>query len=300
MSMVQPFHDRDGVIWFDGKMVPWRDAKLHVLTHGLHYAGAVFEGLKAYNGKIFKLREHTERFFRSAELLDYSIPYTMDEIDTACKATITDNKLSNAYLRPVAWRGTEMMAIGGKGTTIHVAIASWESSPYYGEEIRTRGLKMHISRWARPAPNTIPCAAKASGLYMICTMSKQEAEAEGLDDALMLDYRGLIAEATGANFFMFLNKGTELHTPSPECFLNGITRLTVMELAKQAGYKVVERHIKPEELADAEEVFLTGTAYEIMPVGQIGDYKYPVGANTKKLMDAYSKAVGREVKAAAA
>ncbi len=284
-----PFDDRDGFIWFNGKMVEWRDAKVHVLTHGLHYGSCVFEGVRVYGGKIFKLREHTERLINSGKLLGFDIPYTVAELEAAQLETIKKQGVENGYIRPVAWRGSEMMAISAQATKIHVAIASWQWPSYFSKEARERGLRLQISRWARPAPNTAPTASKAAGLYMICTISKHAAEKDGFDDALMLDYRGLLAEATGANMFLVMDG--KIHTPTPDCFLDGITRRTVIELAKKRGIEIIERHIKPEELANAQEVFLTGTAAEVTPVGQIGEQKFIVGAVTKQLMADYSAAV---------
>jgi len=284
-----PFDDRDGFIWYDGKMVPWRDAKVHVLSHGLHYGSCVFEGERAYNGKIFKSRAHSERLHKSAELLEFKIPYSVDEIEKAKQEVLAKSGLKDAYLRPVAWRGSEMMAISAQQTKIHVAIAAWEWPSYFGKEAKEKGLKLQMAKWARPAPNTAPTASKAAGLYMICTMSKHAAEKDGFNDALMLDYRGYIAEATGANLFFVMNG--ELHTPTPDCFLDGITRRTVMDLARANGIKVVERHIKPEELKNVSEAFLTGTAAEVTPIGQIGDQTFAVGPVTKKLMDVYTQAV---------
>ena len=286
---ILPFDDRDGWIWFDGRVVPWRDAKVHVLTHGLHYGSCVFEGERAYNGKIFKDREHSERLHQSAKLIGFDIPYSVDELMAAKKAVLAKQNITNGYLRPVAWRGSEMMAISAQATTIHVAIAAWEWPSYFSPELREKGLSLQISTWARPAPNTAPTASKAAGLYMICTMSKHAAEKDGFNDALMLDYRGYIAEATGANLFFVFNG--ELHTPTPDCFLDGITRRTVMELARKAGITVVERHIKPEEMANATEMFLTGTAAEITPVGRVNDIVIPVGDVTRKLMGLYTDAV---------
>ena len=286
---ILPFDDRDGWIWFDGRVVPWRDAKVHVLTHGLHYGSCVFEGERAYNGKIFKDREHSERLHQSAKLIGFDIPYSVDELMAAKKAVLAKQNITNGYLRPVAWRGSEMMAISAQATTIHVAIAAWEWPSYFSPELREKGLGLQISSWARPAPNTAPTASKAAGLYMICTMSKHAAEKDGFNDALMLDYRGYIAEATGANLFFVFNG--ELHTPTPDCFLDGITRRTVMELARKAGITVVERHIKPEEIANATEMFLTGTAAEITPVGRVNDIVIPVGDVTRKLMGLYTDAV---------
>lgn len=296
MSLI-PFDDRDGFIWYDGKMVPWRDAKVHVLTHGLHYGSCVFEGVRAYDGNIFKLREHTVRLHKSAELLGFAIPYSVEELEKAQVEILAKQKITNGYLRPVAWRGSEMMAISAQQTKIHVAIAAWEWPSYFGKEAREKGLKLQMAKWARPAPNTAPTASKAAGLYMICTMSKHAAEAEGFHDALMLDYRGYIAEATGANLFFMFNG--EVHTPTPDCFLNGITRLTVMDLARARGLKVVERHIKPEELKNVQECFLTGSAAEVTPIGQIGSQTFPVGPITKQLMDDYTALVRTPQKMAA-
>lgn len=288
-ASIIPFDDRDGLIWQDGKLVPWRDAKVHVLTHGLHYASCVFEGERVYDGKIFKLHEHSERLIKSAELLGFTLPYSVQELNDATMETVKANNVENGYVRPVAWRGSEMMAISAQQTKIHVAIASWTWAKYFSKEAFERGLKLKTSTWRRPAPDTAPTASKAAGLYMICTMSKHAAEREGFDDALMLDYRGYIAEATGANIFLIM--GGELHTPTPDCILNGITRQTVMGLARDRQIKVVERHIKPEELANTQEVFLTGTAAELTPVGSIDDHQFTVGPVTKLLMDDYSKAV---------
>lgn len=284
-----PFDDRDGFIWFNGSMVPWRDAKVHVLTHGLHYGSCVFEGERAYNGKIFKDREHSERLHRSAQLLGFEIPYSVDALMKAKREVLDKQNITNGYLRPVAWRGSEMMAISAQQTKIHVAIAAWEWPSYFGNEAREKGLKLQIASWKRPAPDTAPTASKAAGLYMICTISKHAAEKDGFNDALMLDYRGYIAEATGANLFFIFNG--ELHTPTPDCFLNGITRLTVMDLARKRGIKVVERHIKPEEIAQASETFLTGTAAEVTPIGKIGDKEFTVGPITKQLMEDYTALV---------
>ncbi len=286
---ILPFDDRDGWIWFNGEMRPWRDAKVHVLTHGLHYGSCVFEGERAYNGKIFKDREHSERLHQSAKLIGFDIPYSVDELMAAKKAVLAKQNITNGYLRPVAWRGSEMMAISAQATKIHVAIAAWEWPSYFSPELREKGLGLQIATWARPAPNTAPTASKAAGLYMICTMSKHAAEKDGFNDALMLDYRGYIAEATGANLFFVFNG--ELHTPTPDCFLDGITRRTVMDLARKAGITVVERHIKPEEIKNASEMFLTGTAAEITPVGRVNDHVIPVGDITRKLMGLYTDMV---------
>lgn len=284
-----PFDDRDGFIWMDGKMLPWRDARVHVLTHGLHYGSCVFEGERAYEGKIFKSREHSQRLHTSAELLGFAIPYSVDELEQVKKNVLKKQNLTNAYLRPVAWRGSEMMAISAQATTIHVAVAAWEWPSYFTGEAKEKGLKLQMSKWTRPAPNMAPTASKAAGLYMICTLSKHAAEKDGFNDALMLDYRGYIAEATGANLFFIMNG--ELHTPTADCFLDGITRRTVMDLARSLGITVVERHIRPEELKNVSESFLTGTAAEVTPIGKIGEQEFPVGPVTKKLMAAYGELV---------
>jgi branched-chain amino acid aminotransferase len=284
-----PFDDRDGWIWFDGKMVPWREAKTHVLTHGLHYGSCVFEGERAYEGKIFKSREHSERLHKSAELLGFKIPYSVDQLEKAKQEVLAKQNIRNGYFRPVAWRGSEMMAISAQQTKIHVAIAAWEWPSYFAKDAKERGLKLQKSNWVRPAPNMAPTASKAAGLYMICTLSKHAAEQAGFDDALMLDYRGFIAEATGANLFFVIDGA--IHTPTADCFLDGITRRTVMELARKNGIKVIERHIKPEEINQASEVFLTGTAAEVTPIGQIGDQHFNVGRATQTLMETYGKHV---------
>lgn len=295
MAFDQPFDDRPGRIWYDGEMVPWKDATLHVLSHALHYASAVFEGERVYDGRIFKLREHTERLFHSAERLDIVIPYTVAEIDEACKAVVADLGIKDGYVRPIAWRGSELMGVSAQATRIHVAVAVWEWPAYFTPEARMEGIRMQWSKWKRPDPATIPADTKATGLYMICTLSKHAAEAAGFNDALMLDYRGYIAEATGANIFLVID-GT-LHTPTPDCFLDGITRRTVIALAKKRGYEIIERHIKPEELADASEVFLTGSAVEVTPVKEIGDYTFTPGEITRTLLEDYDKEVRLEVPA---
>jgi branched-chain amino acid aminotransferase len=284
-----PFDDRDGFIWYNGKILPWRDAKVHVLNHGLHYASSVFEGERVYNGKVFKLNEHSARLHRSAELLGFTVPVSVEELDRLTNDIIAKNNVVNGYVRPFAWRGSEMMAISAQSTKIHVAIAAWSWPSYFSAAAKERGLRLQISNWVRPAPNMAPTASKAAGLYMICTLSKHAAEQAGFEDALMLDYRGYIAEATGANVFLVMNG--ELHTPTPDCFLNGITRLTIIDLAKAHGIKVVERHIKPEELANAQEVFICGTAAELTPIGSIDKYEFTVGAVTKQLMQDYSDLV---------
>ncbi|MEE8280527.1 MAG: branched-chain amino acid aminotransferase [Alphaproteobacteria bacterium] len=284
-----PFDDRDGVIWYDGALVPWREAKLHVLSHGLHYASGVFEGERVYGGRIFKLTEHTRRLFHSAEALGCEIPSTVAELDQATREVVAAQNIVNGYVRPVAWRGSEMMAVSAQQTKIHLAIAAWEWPPYFGDEARLRGIRLKTAKWRRPAPDTAPTDCKAAGLYMICTLSKHAAEAEGYDDALMLDWRGRVAEATGAN--IFLVQDGALHTPTPDCFLDGITRRTVIELAKKRGIEVVERAIMPEDLAEADEVFLTGTAAEVTPVGEIDAHHFQVGPITRFMIEDYDEIV---------
>jgi branched-chain amino acid aminotransferase len=292
MSLV-PFDDRDGWIWLDGQFVAWRDAKVHVLTHGLHYASSVFEGERMYGGEIFKLTEHTERLFKSAEILDFKIPYTVEQIDEACKATAAKNGLTDCYVRPIAWRGSEMIGVSAQQTKIHVAIAVWDWPSYFDPATKAKGIRLTWARYDRPAPNTIPTAAKAAGLYMICTISKHAAEKEGYADAMMVDYRGYIAEATGANVF-FVKDGV-LHTPTPDCILNGITRQTVIQLAKERGVQVVERHIEKSELATFTECFIVGTAAEVTPVAEIGDFTFKPGTLSLSLMDDYARLVRREL-----
>lgn len=286
-----PFDDRDGHIWYNGKLVPWRDAQVHVLNHGLHYASCVFEGERVYNGKVFKLREHSERLIESGRILGFDVPFTVEELDAATMEAVKANNITDGYVRPVAWRGSEMMAVSAQSTTINVAIACWPWPSYFSPEARLAGIRLKVSPWKRPAPDTAPTQSKAAGLYMICTLSKHDAEAEGFDDALMLDYRGQIAEATGANIFLVMDG--KLHTPTPDCFLDGITRRTVIDLAKRRGYEVIERAIMPEELANAQEVFLTGTAAEVTPVRQIGDYTFTPADVCKTLIEDYDKEVGR-------
>src|SRR5690242_3488720 len=283
-----PFDDRDGTIWFDGKLVPWRDAKIHVLTHALHYASCVFEGERVYGGKVFHLDEHSERLINSAKLLGFEIPVDLKAINDATNAVVKANNIVDGYVRPVAWRGAEQMGVAAQQTKIHMAIATWEWPAYFSPEARLKGIRMTISKWARPAPNTAPTASKAAGLYMICTLSKHAAEAEGYEDALMLDWRGQIAEATGANVFLAING--ELHTPTPDCFLDGITRRTVMGLARARQIKVVERAIMPDELGKAQEVFLTGTAAEVTPVREVGPYKFTPGRICKQMIEDFEKA----------
>ena len=284
-----PFDKREGVIWYNGELVPWENANLHILSHGLHYASSVFEGERAYNGKIFKLQEHTDRLIYSAKTLGMEIPYSADEINQACIQTLEKQGFKDAYIRPVAWRGSEMMAISAQQTTINLAIAVWQWPSYFDPAEKLKGIRLDISDWRRPDPQTAPCHAKAAGLYMICTMSKHAAEAKGYTDALMLDWRGQVAEATGANVF-FIKDG-ELHTPTPDCFLNGITRQTVIALAKRRQIKINERVIMPDEMADMEQCFLVGTAAEVTPVSEIGPYKFTVGDITKTLLSDYEAEV---------
>ena len=279
----------DGKIWFDGKLVPWADAKVHVLTHGLHYGSCVFEGVRAYGGEIFKLEEHTARLHASAKMLDFEIPFSEDEINEACREVMRVQKLTDAYFRPVAWRGSEMMGVSAQQNTIHLAIAAWQWPSYFDPAERLKGIRLDISDWRRPDPATAPCMAKAAGLYMICTLSKHKAEKRGYADAMMYDWRGLVAECTGANMF-FIQDG-KIHTPIADCFLDGITRRTVIDLAKRRGYEVIERRIKPEELDGFEQCFITGTAAEVTPVSEIGPHRFTVGEMTKTLMQDYSDEV---------
>jgi branched-chain amino acid aminotransferase len=291
-----PMDDRDGWIWMDGQFTPWRDARVHVLTHGLHYASAVFEGERMYGGEIFKLTEHTERLFKSAEILDFSIPFTVAQIDEACKATCARNNLTDCYIRPIAWRGSESISVSAQSTTIHVAIAVWEWPSYFKPEEKAKGIRLTWAKYKRPSPETEPTASKAAGLYMICTLSKHAAERDGFADAMMLDWRGYVAEATGANVF-FVKDGV-IHTPTPDCFLDGITRRSVIELAREKGFEVVERHIKPEELAGFSECFITGTAAEVTPVSEIGEYRFTPGNISLSLMDDYARMVRRQLQPA--
>jgi len=294
MSMI-PFDDRDGVIWLNGEFVPWRDAKLHVLSHGLHYASCVFEGERSYNGAIFQMREHHERLHNSADIMGFEIPYSVDEIDAAAQSLLRENGIVDGYIRPVAWRGSEMMGVSAQQTRINVAIAAWEWPSYFSPEARLKGIRLKTSPWRRPAPDCAPVHAKAAGLYMICTLSKHAAEKEGYQDALMLDYRGRVAEATGANIFL-LQDG-KLHTPVPDCFLDGITRRTVIDLARRRGVEVIERPIMPDELAKTAEIFITGTAAEVTPVGEIDGHRFTVGRLSQDLMTAYSELVRNQAKA---
>ena len=285
MTDTRTYDDRDGWIWLDGKLVPWREANVHVLTHALHYASSVFEGQKAYGGEIFKLSEHSARLRRSAELLGFEIPWTVPQIDQACREVLEANKLENAYMRPLAWRGSEQMGVSAQRSKIHLAIATWPWGAYFGEEAIQKGLRLDIASWRRPAPYTAPTQSKAAGLYMICTLSRHDAQAKGYDDALMFDWRGQVAEATGANTF-FVKEGV-LHPPTPDCFLDGITRRTVMDLARRRGIEVVERPIWPEELEGFEQCFLTGSAAEVTPVAQVGPWNFEVGDLSLQLRKDY-------------
>ncbi|MCP5036495.1 MAG: branched-chain amino acid aminotransferase [Rhodobacteraceae bacterium] len=283
------YDDRDGSIWLDGQMVDWRDANIHVLTHALHYASSVFEGERCYNGKIFRSVEHSQRLHASAGMIDFEIPWTVDQIEAAKYDVLKANGWTDAYVRAVAWRGAgEDMGVASARNPVRLAIAAWEWGNYYGDA-KYKGAKLDISKWKRPSPETIPSHAKAAGLYMICTMSKHAAEAKGCSDAMMFDYRGYVAEATGANIF-FVKEG-EVHTPTPDCFLNGLTRQTVIGMLKDRQIKVHERHIMPDELEGFEQCWLTGTAAEVTPVGQIGDYNFEVGALTREISDGYEKLV---------
>jgi branched-chain amino acid aminotransferase len=292
---VIPFDDRDGSLWYDGKLVPWREAKTHVLTHGLHYASSVFEGERIYAGRIYKLEEHTARLFESARIMGMKIPYTEQEINAACYEAARVQNIEDGYVRPVVFRGSEMMAVAAQNTKIHVAIAVWQWPSYFDPALKLKGIRLTVSDWRRPAPDTAPTKAKAAGLYMICTLSKHAAEAQGYADALMFDYRGLVAEATGANVF-FVKDGA-LHTPAPDCFLDGITRRSVMALARARQIPVHERHIERKELETFSECFLTGTAAEVTPVGEIGPYTFKPAKITETLMNDYSEDVRRPVSA---
>lgn len=286
------YDDRNGVIWYDGHTLPWRDARLHVLSHALHYASSVFEGERSYGGKIFKLAEHTDRLNASADAMGFEIPYTSEQINDATNALLKTSNIVDGYIRPVAWRGSEMMGVSAQQNTIHLAIAAWEWPSYFLPEARMKGIRLQTAKWKRPSPESAPVHAKAAGLYMICTLSKHAAEKDGFDDALMLDYRGRISEATGANIFLAID-GT-LHTPNPDCFLDGITRRTVIDLARARGIGVIERAIMPDELASANEVFLTGTAAEVTPVGTIDDTTFQVGEITRQMVEDYDHTVRGE------
>jgi branched-chain amino acid aminotransferase len=287
------YDDRDGLIWFDGKMVPWREANVHVLTHALHYASSVFEGQRAYGGEIFRLTDHSKRLKRSGELLGFEIPWSVEEIDAACREVLEASGLEDCYMRPLAWRGSEQMGVSAQKSKIHLAIAAWPWGAYFGEEAILKGLRLDISQWRRPAPYTAPVESKAAGLYMICTLARHQAQAKGYDDALMFDWRGQVAEGTGANAF-FVKEG-KLHTPTPDCFLNGITRQTVMELAQKRGIEVVERAIWPEELEGFEQFFLTGSAAEVTPVAEAGPWRFEVGEMTKQLRRDYLDLANRRI-----
>jgi branched-chain amino acid aminotransferase len=296
--MTAPYDRREGYIWLNGKLIPWGDARLHVLSHALHYGSAVFEGMRAYGGEIFKLTEHNQRLHDSAKILDFQIPYTVAELDQATRDVMRANKLSDAYVRPIAWRGSEQMGVSAQQTKINVAIAAWDWGSYFDPAARAKGLRLAFAEFRRPDPRTAPVKSKATGLYMICTIEKHRAEHAGYNDALMLDWRGQIAEATGANIF-FVKDGV-LHTPLPDCFLDGITRRVVIGLAKQRGLEVIERAIMPEELSTFSECFITGTAAEVTPVSEIGDYKFAVGDITRMLMDDFTALVHPAKKMAAA
>jgi len=293
---VLPFDHRDGWIWYDGGLVPWADAKLHVLSHGLHYGSCVFEGERAYGGEIFKGTEHSARLRASAELLDFQIPYSVAEIDAAKRLVIEKNGQVDAYVRPVAWRGSEMMGVAAQNNTIHLAVATWEWPSYFDPAQRLKGIRLDMAEYRRPDPTTAPCKSKAAGLYMICTISKHRAERRGYADALMLDWQGRVAECTGANIF-FVKDG-KIHTPMADCFLDGITRRTVIALARRRGFEVEERRILPDELESFNECFITGTAAEVTPVSEIGPYRFKPGNMTKVLMEDYTAEVQPKAKAA--
>ena len=288
-----PYDKREGKIWYNNDLVDWQDVKIHILSHGLHYASCVFEGLRVYDGEIFKLEEHTDRLYYSAKKMDIKIPYSKDEINNATKKIVSVQNVQNGYVRPVAWRGSEMMAVAAQQTKIHMAIATWEWGTYFDPKLKTEGIKLNISNWRRPAPNTIPWDTKASGLYMICTLSKHEAEKQGYSDSLMLDHEGNVSEATGANIFFKDNNG-ELHTPTPDCFLNGITRRTVIEIAKSKNIKVNERKISPDELSSFVGSFLTGTAAEVTPISKIAEHTYKVCNLILDLSASYDKLVRKK------
>jgi len=285
MAALVPISDRDGYIWLNGELVDWRNANIHVLTHGLHYGSSVFEGIRAYGGEIFKLTEHSERLVEGAGILDFKIPYTVAEIDEACRQVLKANNLTEAYLRPIAWRGSEQLGVSAQNNTINLAVAAWDWGSYFPMEQRLKGLRLALAQYRRPDPATAPCKAKAAGLYMICTLEKHRAERAGYADALMYDYRGYVAECTGANVF-FIKDGV-IHTPTPDCFLDGITRRTVIDLAKKRGYELVERHIMPEELATFSECFITGTAAEVTPVAEIAEFKFKPGVISETLLKDY-------------
>jgi branched-chain amino acid aminotransferase len=293
MVDTQSFDDRDGWIWFDGKLVPWREANVHVLTHAMHYASSVFEGQRAYGGVIFRLSDHSARLRKSAEILGFDIPWTVEEIDAACNEVVKANGFTDAYVRPVAWRGSEKMGVSPKGTKPHLAIAAWEWGKYFAPEIAAKGLRLDIAPWRRPAPYTAPVHSKAAGLYMIATLSKKHADERGYDDALMFDWRGQVAEATGANAFYI--KDGALYTPTPDCFLNGITRQTVMDLARRRGVEVVEKAIWPEELEDFQQMFITGSAAEVTFIQSAGPWNFEIGDLSRQLAQDYDDLVNRRL-----
>ena len=297
MAEIVPFHDRDGFIWMDGKLVPWREANVHILTHALHYGSGVFEGERAYGGEIFKLTEHTERLIESARILEFEITQSVAEIDQACRDVVAANKLVDCYVRPIAWRGSEQMGVSAQKTKVHLAIAAWDWGSYFPMEQRLKGIRICFAKYRRPDPATAPTRAKAAGLYMICTVEKHRAERAGYADALMLDWRGRVAECTGANIF-FIKDGV-IHTPEADCFLDGITRRTVIALAKKRGYEVRERAILPEELSTFSECFITGTAAEVTPVSEIGDFKFKPGQISETLLNDYMALVQPDKKLAA-
>ena len=293
MAETLNFDDRDGWIWFDGKLVPWREANVHVLTHAMHYASSVFEGQRAYGGVIFKLSQHSERLRKSASILGFELPWSVEEIDAACNEVVKANGFTDAYVRPVAWRGSEQMGVSPKGTKPHLAIAAWEWGKYFAPEIAARGLRLDIAPWRRPAPYTAPVHSKAAGLYMIATLSKKHADERGYDDALMFDWRGQVAEATGANAF-FIKDGA-LYTPTPDCFLNGITRQTVMDLARRRGVEVIEKAIWPEELEGFQQMFITGSAAEVTFIQSAGPWGFEIGELSHQLAKDYDDLVNRRV-----
>ena len=291
-----PYDKRSGKVWFNGELINWTNAKVHVLNHGLHYASCVFEGERVYDGEIFKLEEHTDRLFYSAKRMGIVIPYSPKEINTASKEIVTAQKIKDGYVRPIIWRGSEMMAISAQKNKIHVAIASWEWGSYFDPNLKLKGIKLNISSWRRPAPNSVPWDTKAAGLYMICTLSKHEAESKGYTDSLMLDHEGNVAEATGANIF-FKDKSGSLHTPTPDSFLDGITRRCIIAIAKSKGIKTVERKIKPEEMSNFVGCFLTGTAAEVTPVSQINEFKFEVCNLIQDLSKSYQNFVRKKTAA---
>ncbi len=297
MADLVPYHDRDGLIWVDGHLVPWREAQVHLLTHALHYASAVFEGERAYDGEIFKLTEHSERLIAGAKIMDFEIPYSVAQIDQACRDVVAANKLTDCYVRPIAWRGSEQMGVSAQHSKIHLAVAAWNWGSYFPMEQRLKGIRLTHATYRRPDPACAPCKAKAAGLYMICTIEKHRAERAGYSDALMLDYRGRVAECTGAN--VFLIRDGVIHTPDPDCFLDGITRRTVIALAKARGIEVIERAILPDELGLFSECFITGTAAEVTPVSEIGEYRYQPGRICELLLGDYMEHVRPKARAAA-